>query len=210
MDKNQEMLMMRVRLPNDPGSLGAVASAIGATGADIQAIRVVERTTNSALNDFVVQLPSGMTPESMVSVCQSVQQVRVELVSEHLIGGNLQSDLETATQMAAKPEHAAPLLLQAALLVFGADWALLVGVSAEPEVLEATSKGPSPTAMMLASLEPWDTPHLVELPEDPWPVRCSGAVVPLLQHRAMVAARVAPPFRQAELVRLSHLATLAR
>jgi hypothetical protein len=50
----------------------------------------------------------------------------------------------------------------------------------------------------------------VELPEDPWPVRYSGAVVPLLHHRAMVAARAAPPFRQAELVRLSHLATLAR
>ena len=37
------MLLLRVELPNVPGSLGRLASAIGAAGGDIEAIEIVEK-----------------------------------------------------------------------------------------------------------------------------------------------------------------------
>ncbi|MDQ3591372.1 MAG: amino acid-binding protein, partial [Actinomycetota bacterium] len=36
--------LLRVELPDVPGSLGTLASALGTTGADIQAIEIVEHS----------------------------------------------------------------------------------------------------------------------------------------------------------------------
>jgi len=46
------MLLLRVELPNVPGSLGRLASAIGAAGGDIEAIEIVEkRYDGTAVDD---------------------------------------------------------------------------------------------------------------------------------------------------------------
>ena len=37
------MLLLRVELPNVPGSLGRLATAIGAAGGDIESIEIVEK-----------------------------------------------------------------------------------------------------------------------------------------------------------------------
>lgn len=51
-------VVVRVRLRDRPGALGAVASRIGAIGADISAVDVLESDGEWALDEFSVVLPS--------------------------------------------------------------------------------------------------------------------------------------------------------
>ena len=46
--------LIRVQLPDRPGMLGAVATALGAIGADILSVDVVERGSGIAVDDLVV------------------------------------------------------------------------------------------------------------------------------------------------------------
>ena len=50
-------------LPDRPGTLGAVATALGEVGADILAMDVVERSPDQAVDDIVVALPNGRQPD---------------------------------------------------------------------------------------------------------------------------------------------------
>ena len=49
------MFLLRVALPDRPGSLGAVATALGTAGADIQAVEIVEKYEGFAVDDFMVE-----------------------------------------------------------------------------------------------------------------------------------------------------------
>ena len=54
------MLLLRVELPDVPGSLGRVASAIGAAGGDIEAIEIVEkRYDGTAVDDVLLEMVDG-------------------------------------------------------------------------------------------------------------------------------------------------------
>ena len=51
------VFLMRVSLPDRPGSLGAVASAMGSVGGDINAVEIVEKGDGIVVDDFIVDLP---------------------------------------------------------------------------------------------------------------------------------------------------------
>ncbi len=51
--------LLRVVLPDKPGSLGALATALGNAGADILGVDVVERSHGHAVDDLAVELPPG-------------------------------------------------------------------------------------------------------------------------------------------------------
>ena len=51
--------MLHVRLPDRPGGLGAVASRIGAVGADITDVAVARREVGSAVDVFHLTLPEA-------------------------------------------------------------------------------------------------------------------------------------------------------
>jgi ACT domain-containing protein len=55
--------LMRVELPDVPGSLGRVASAIGEAGGDIEAIEIVEKRDGFAVDDVLLEIPSGTMPD---------------------------------------------------------------------------------------------------------------------------------------------------
>src|SRR5436309_15491656 len=52
-------LVVRVWLPDRPGALGLVASRIGALGADIVGIDVLERSEHVAVDEFAIMLPAA-------------------------------------------------------------------------------------------------------------------------------------------------------
>ncbi|HYI54918.1 MAG TPA: amino acid-binding protein, partial [Microlunatus sp.] len=73
--------MMRVALPDRPGSLGAVASAMGSVGGDINAVEIVEKGDGVVVDDFIVDLPPGRLPETIITACHRLDGVRVEWIS---------------------------------------------------------------------------------------------------------------------------------
>ena len=81
--------------PNVPGSLGAVAAAIGRAGGDIEAIEIVEhRADGTAVDDVLLETALGVMPDSLVSACNTLDGVKVVWVSRYGAGGNLFLDLE--------------------------------------------------------------------------------------------------------------------
>ena len=126
MDEDVGVFLMRVRLPDRPGSLGAVATAMGGVGGDINAVEIVEKGDGVVVDDFIVDLPPGALPENIVTACQTLEGVRVEWISRYPEGGGLQSDLEALERMTADPVHAAETLVSLCPVVFRSHWATLL------------------------------------------------------------------------------------
>jgi ACT domain-containing protein len=93
--------LLRVELPDVPGSLGRLASAIGAAGANIDAIEIVGRDSaaGTAIDDVFIAPDAEVMPDSIVSACNSLDGVKVLWISRYAAGGNLFLDLEAVEAM---------------------------------------------------------------------------------------------------------------
>src|SRR3954471_534944 len=131
MDKDGRVFLMRVRLPDRPGSLGAVASAMGGVGGDINAVEIVEKGDGVVVDDFIVDLPPGKLPETIITACHHLEGVRVEWISRYPEGGGLQSDLEALERMTADPASAAETLVSLSPVVFRSHWSVLLEVTGD-------------------------------------------------------------------------------
>ena len=67
---------LRLALPDRPGSLGMVASAIGFAGCNIRSLAVVETSDGRALDDFVVNIP-GSDPGDLITVLSDISGVEI-------------------------------------------------------------------------------------------------------------------------------------
>jgi hypothetical protein len=71
-------LVVRVWLPDRPGALGLVASRIGAIGADIVGVDVLERSEHVAVDEFAVTLDSEDLVKLLVREIEEVDGASVE------------------------------------------------------------------------------------------------------------------------------------
>ncbi|MGH3500101.1 MAG: ACT domain-containing protein, partial [Nocardioidaceae bacterium] len=70
--------LLRIELPDTPGSLGTVASSLGLAGANIEAIEIVEhRADGVAVDDVFVELEPGVMPDMLVSAVQRLEGAQV-------------------------------------------------------------------------------------------------------------------------------------
>ena len=192
--------LLRVELPDVPGSLGRVASAIGEAGGDIEAIEIVEKRheQGTAVDDVLLEVAPGVMPDSIVSACTALDGVRVVWISRYAAGGNLFLDLEAVEELTADPAGALDRLIDLLPVTFRAEWAARVNDSegvvpatnGAPEDLTFTSIGKA------ARLEtPDDNVHV-------------GAR--LNKHEIVVIGRRGgPEFLDSEVARLGHLVALA-
>ena len=77
-DASDTRLVVRVWLPDRPGALGLVASRIGAIGADIVGIDVLERSERVAVDEFAVVLPREDLVKLLVREIEEVDGASVE------------------------------------------------------------------------------------------------------------------------------------
>lgn len=203
--------LLRIELPDVPGSLGAVATALGAAGADIEAIQIVEhRPDGVAVDDVLLELPVGVLPDSLVTACHEIEGVRVLWISRYHASASLSMDLETVEAFTAQPRFALERLVDATPVTFRTDWAILVELTDEPAVSYATPAAPVLTADMLSRLSA-DSENFSGFSELPTTlvalVTCSTH-----DHRkyAILTGRPGgPEFIASERARLEHMAALA-
>lgn len=205
---------MRVRLPDRPGSLGAVATALGGVGGDINAVEIVEKGDGFVVDDFIVDLPPGKMPETIVTACHNLEGVRVEWISRYPEGGGLQSDLEALERMTADPGHAAETLVSLCPVVFRSQWAILVQLDGDDlRTTYASTLAPDLTVDILQRFAPYDVTHRVDL-EPGWiPGWADSTVIvtPLTRDRVIAIGRLGGPrFLDSEIARLNHLAALVK
>lgn len=130
--------MLRVELPDRPGTLGALASALGSEGADILSVDVVERSGGSAVDDLVVDLASSRPPDVLITAAESVHGVVVESVRPFSGVLDTTRELELVEAIAARPEDGLALLAEGVPKLFRSAWALVT------EATEATEPGDEP------------------------------------------------------------------
>jgi ACT domain-containing protein len=71
---------LEISLPDRPGSLGLLASAIGAAGADIRGLNVIKSEDGRGYDEVTVAVP-GSDPTDLVEVLGSIGGVEVISVS---------------------------------------------------------------------------------------------------------------------------------
>lgn len=207
--------LLRIVLPDRPGALGAVATALGAAGADIVGVDVVERRADgTAVDDLMVELPPGRLPDALVTACLRVEGVSVEFVGRYTVGTDLHRDLEAVEAMATDPTDAEHVLVDLIPTIFRPGWALLVELlDGCLQVRQATPGAPVQGGFAVPWL-PLPRPRLVPVDAswapDAW-LDCLVAAVPLQgPSRALVLGRDGgPDILSSELARLAHLASLA-
>lgn len=196
-------------LPDHPGTLGAVASALGAAHADIDAVEIVEKAHGYVIDDFMLTVPDDAQPDSLISACAGLPDVEVLWVSQYPQHWRLLSDTSVWEEMVSEPDQAETILLEAAPAVFHCTWAVLV--DRHGNLLGSTDLAPTELTRSQLGATPFgdlNTPHVGDLTMgwlDGWGEH-SYAVAPFRGSRnAIVVARPGPEFRRAELVRLRHL-----
>lgn len=209
------MFLLRLIIPDRPGSLGTVATALGEVNADIHAIEIVEhrRENGTAVDDIVVDLPPGVLPDRLVSACNSVPDVEVIWFSRYGAGGGLHMDLEAVEQMTSAPAEAVDILVEQAPSVLHADWAaLLDGTGSVIKVALETSATPEFGGALVEQWLPLEKATTLEAPADHKGLAESVLVAaPLESNRRVlvIGRRGGPEFLGSEVARLSYLANLA-
>ena len=67
---------MQVALPDRPGSLGMLASAIGSAGGDIRGLQLLKSENGIGYDEIIVAVP-GTDPSDLVEVLNSIGGVEV-------------------------------------------------------------------------------------------------------------------------------------
>ncbi len=205
--------LLRVELPDVPGSLGRVATAIGEAGGDIEAIEIVERRSSGrVVDDVLLELPPRLMPDALITACHKLDGVSVHWISRYNAGANLSMDLEAVETFTADPEHAIDELVKVMPVTFRTDWALaLHKVDGKVAVMSKSSAAPKlvpeaeswlaiRTAKPLPEIDAWDSTVLAACPA---------------RHRdghrfvVIVGRHGGPEFLASEVARLGYMVSLA-
>lgn len=209
--------LLRLVVPDRPGILGAVATALGTAGVDIVSVDVLERGGGVAVDDIVIDLPPDRLPDSLITAARAVPGVEVE--SLRPFSGTLDThrELELLEALSRAAEGTAVKLLAAELpRVFTSGWAaVLTGDGGGCEVLAASDAAPAFDGMALPWL-PLESPRLLPSEDDWLPERWREMAIEMMAtpfgspRTAVVIGRSGgPAFRRSELLRLVHLTGIA-
>src|ERR1051326_968486 len=133
--------LLRVELPDVPGSLGALATALGSAGADIEAIQIVEhRNDGFAVDDVLLESPPSLMPDTLITACHALEGVKVHWISRYNAGVNLSMDLEAVESFISEPEFPIARLIEVVPETFRVDWSMAVAPGeGGPVVTHATA-----------------------------------------------------------------------
>lgn len=205
--------LLRLKLPDRPGALGAVATALGAVGADILSVDVIERIPGSVTDDFVVVLPPDRLADSLVSAAVTVPGVHVESIRPYAGQLDPHRELELLEGL-GRGTASLSSLADGVSRVFRAGWALVLGapVAGVSQVLASGGAAPELESLPV----PWwpPTPSRPLAPDDSWAPADWGRMgselaVTALGGAALLVGRPVLRWAPSELVRLQYLAAIA-
>jgi hypothetical protein len=208
--------LLRLVVPDRPGILGAVATALGSAGIDIVSVDVLERGNGVAVDDIVVELPTDRVADSLITAATAVPGVQVESLRPFAGPLDTHRELDLLEALAPAGEGTAKVLAAELPRVFRSGWAVvLAGTGTETALLAASDAAPSLEGMVLPWL-PLASPLLLPSEAEWVPERWQEMAVEMMaaplgtDGTAVLLGRSGGPvFRRSELLRLAHLTGLA-
>ncbi|XVQ08599.1 ACT domain-containing protein [Spirillospora sp. CA-255316] len=197
------LLRIRIRLPDRPGSLGKVARILGAAGADVAQMAVLERDNGRALDDFTVAWPAGAGIDRLCDGLDSIPGVDIVGIWPTAEPQGAFPDVALIGQLAAVPERGAVTLADAVPALLSADWAGLAEIGPEGAALVHVSLG-GLDGLELPPLEPVRARAFTAQDGTQFAL-CPIATAPGSTQVLVVARTGAPPFHRTEVFRLSQL-----
>lgn len=208
---------LRVVVPDRPGALGELASALGAAQVDVVSLDVVERADGVAVDDM--QVDASMPSAQLRAVFEGCAGIVVEALHPVAAEGSHITATSLAADLAEQPGAALSLLVQGWPAALGVTWAvaasfgamgleIIVASDGAPEVpaglrvpgLPATGARRFPPAGWMPAGWRSNTAGLPEVAA----VRLGGPYGIVLAGRAG-----GPRFREPELRRLAELTRIA-
>jgi len=176
-------------------------------------VDVVERGSGVAVDDLVVELPSGRLPDALITAAESVEGVEVDAVRPYAGVLDTHRELELVEEIAAQPKSGLDILAEGVPRIVRAGWAMIVEHSETGAVRLASSSAAPETPITDLPWLPLERATVLDSEEDWIPetwkeLGTELAATPLGKPgKALLVARPGGPnFRAAEVARLAHLA----
>lgn len=205
--------LLRVQLLDRPGSLGALALALGAVGADILSLDVIERGAGYAVDDLVVDVAHGSLPDTLLTAAEGLDGVRVDSIRPYAGILDTHRELELIDQVATARDDRLQVLVDGAPRVLRVGWSTVVAMGSRGAFRVVGSAGAPETHAADVPWMPLEKPTILD-EEGAWvpqiwrdmnttlaaaPLGSSGKVL-------MLGRPGGPDFRPSELARLGYLA----
>jgi hypothetical protein len=209
--------LLRLVVPDRPGILGAVATALGGAGIDIVSVDVLERAGGVAVDDVVVELPPDRVADSLITAVMVVPGVRVESLRPYAGPLDTHRELVLLEALARAGTGTAKVLAAELPRVFHSGWASVLAPDGNGTgtVLATSDAAPAFDGVPLPWL-PLTAPQLLPSDGDWVPARWQDLAVEMMasplddRGTAVVVGRSGgPAFRRSELLRFAHLTGIA-
>jgi hypothetical protein len=124
--------VVRLWLPDRPGTLGRVAAAIGSVEADVVGIEILERGAGMAIDEVTIVLPEGRATDDVAVALMKVDGVAVEDI--HQIDGDRPDHgvmaLGVVANLLEAGDRKLEVLCRDATSLLESDWFAVIDVSA--------------------------------------------------------------------------------
>ncbi|SEG91381.1 ACT domain-containing protein [Nonomuraea solani] len=190
------LLRVRVGLPDRPGSLAQVTKVLGAAGADITQVTVLERGAGMAVDDITIFCPDSTPRQALVKSLLSVKDVTVEGIWTTREAPGTYPELEILKYITTAGDRALTTLIDSLPVLFSADWA---ATTADDRVVYASWRAPQ------------DLTVPGQVPARPTAVTLHGglhvihAPLPPLALSLLLARSEGPAFHRIEVHRLTRI-----
>jgi ACT domain len=145
---------LRISVPDRPGSLGRVTSAIGSAGGDIAKLDVLESEAGRALDDVYVQVRDAAHLSRLAGTVGALAGVVIQGVQHPAPPATGHTELELVQQVLSQPGRSLQTLVDGAPGALGADWAALIEYGADgaqSAVLATSTRAPKPASEIAVS-----------------------------------------------------------
>ncbi|MET7331496.1 ACT domain-containing protein [Nonomuraea sp. NPDC005650] len=190
------LLRVRVALPDKPGSLAQVTKALGASGADITQVTVLDRGAGTAVDDITVFCAESTPRQSLVKSLETVEGVAVEGIWTTREAPGTYPELEILKYITTAGDRALTTLIDSLPVLFSADWA---ATTAGQRVVYASWRAPKDLVV------PEDTPSRPTALTFEEGLHVIHAPLPPLALALLLARSEGPAFHRIEVHRLTRI-----
>lgn len=210
--------LVRVLIPDTPGSLGLLADALGNVNANIQSVDIVENFPDgTVMDDIVIELPQGTMADEIITAAQGVDGVEIDSIRPFSGRVDRRGQISLLADVASKNNVTAAMQEVCAAIpkALTSNWAVVININAPISRVAGSDAAPEDDGSIPTNIDV-DTARVLHpereawIPES-WALLDSAlAAAPLVgTDYVIVMGRVGgPDYLASEVEHLGHLGTI--